>query len=78
MPGRVDMGAGMVHHRDEHRCQPVHITGLGKGFFVGLPDPVHDRRVAGIARGAVIELSAEVDDLQGRSFLEEAAIWEFP
>src|SRR5882757_1159521 len=35
---------------------------------MGLPDAMHDRRVARIARGAVIELSAEVDDLHVVSF----------
>jgi hypothetical protein len=30
---------------------------------VGLPDAVHHGRVAGIARGAMIEFSAEVDNL---------------
>jgi hypothetical protein len=26
MSGRVDVGTGVVHHRDEHRRQPVHIA----------------------------------------------------
>ncbi|ANW00514.1 hypothetical protein LMTR13_10420 [Bradyrhizobium icense] len=63
MPGRVDVGAGVIHHGDEHRSQPVHIARFGEGFFVGLPDAMHDGRVARIAWRAVIELSAEVDDL---------------
>jgi hypothetical protein len=44
----------------------MYIAGLDKGVFVGLPDAVHDGRVAGIARRAMIELSAEVDDLHAR------------
>jgi hypothetical protein len=43
----------------------VHVAGLGKRFFVGLPDPVDDGRVAGIAGGTVIELTTEIDDLHG-------------
>ena len=68
MPGRVDVGAGMVDHRNEHRGKSVHIAGLGKGFLVGLPDAMHDRRMAGIAWGAVIEVAAEIDDLHGKPF----------
>jgi hypothetical protein len=67
MPGRIDVGAGVVHHGDEHRRQPVHIAGLSKGFFVRLPDAVHDGRMARIARGAVIELPAQVDDLHAEA-----------
>src|SRR5262245_20838133 len=58
------MGAAMVGHRDEHRGQPPHAAGVHEGFLVGLPDAMHDRRVAGIGGRAVIELAAEIDDLQ--------------
>jgi hypothetical protein len=34
---------------------------------VGLPDAMHDRWVAGIARRAMVELSAEVNDLHAES-----------
>ena len=54
MPGRIDVGAAMVGHREEHRRQAVHVAGIGKGLFVGLPDAVDDRGMAGIARGAVV------------------------
>jgi hypothetical protein len=66
MPGCVDVGAGVVDHRNEHRGKSMYIAGLGKGFLVGLPDAVYDGRVAGVAWGAVIEFSAEIDDLHGR------------
>src|SRR5580698_2170637 len=61
------MGAGVVGHRDEHRGQPVHIAGGSVGFLMRGPDAVDDRRMAGIGRRLVIELAAEVDDLQWRS-----------
>jgi hypothetical protein len=32
-----------------------------------LPDTVDQGRVAGIGRGAVVELSAEIDDFHGRT-----------
>src|SRR6202043_3515598 len=63
VPRRVDVGAGVVGHRDEHRGKPVHVAGFGERVFVGLPDAVDDGRMARIARGAVVELTAEIDDL---------------
>src|SRR5882757_1679838 len=35
---------------------------------MSLPDAMHDGWMARIARGAVIEFSAEIDDLHGRPF----------
>src|SRR6266851_4070385 len=63
VPGRVDVGAGVVGHRDEHRRKPVHVAGFGERVFVGLPDAVDDGGMARIARGAVVELTAEIHDL---------------
>ena len=62
MPGRVDMGAAMIRHRDEHRRQPIDVSRIGKRLLVVLPHAVDDRRMTGIARGAMIEFAAEVDD----------------
>lgn len=67
MPRGINVGPGVIHHGDEHRRQPVHIARLGEGFLVGLPDAMHDGRMARIAWRAVIELSAEVDDLHAES-----------
>ena len=39
---------------------------------MGLPHPVHDRRMAGIAGGAVVEFAAEVNDLHDGALLENA------
>lgn len=33
-----------------------------------LPDAVHDRGMAGIARGAMVKFSAEIDNLHGMPF----------
>ncbi len=55
VPGRVDMGAGMVAHRDEHRRQPPYVAGLDEGVLVRLPQAVNDGRVAGIDRRALME-----------------------
>jgi hypothetical protein len=41
----------------------MHVAAIGKGFLVSLPDAVNDRRMARIAGGAVIEFTAEVDNL---------------
>ena len=60
---RVDVGTGVVRHRDEHRGKPVHLAGFGERFLVGLPDAVDDGRMARIARGTVVEFTAEIDDL---------------
>src|SRR5206468_3128345 len=43
---------------------PVDVAAVGKGFLVALPDPVDDRRMAGIAWRAMVKLAAEVDDFQ--------------
>jgi hypothetical protein len=48
----------------------MHIAAIGEGFLVGLPDAVDDGGMARITRGAVIELTAEVDDLHEGSFLD--------
>src|SRR5262249_15479018 len=56
------MRAAMVGHRDEHRRQPPHIVRVRQCILMVLPHAVNDRRMAGIARRAVIELAAEVDD----------------
>jgi len=48
-------------------ASPCTLPDSAKGFFVGLPDAVHDGWVARIARGAMVELSAEVDDLHAES-----------
>src|ERR1700716_2260525 len=61
MPGRVDMGAGVVGHGDEHRRQPVHAV-FGQRIRMALPDAVDDGGMPGIARGAMIKLAAEIDD----------------
>src|ERR1700759_3499330 len=63
MSGRVDMGAGMIRHRDEHRCEPVHVAGFGERLLVVLPGSVDRGRVAGIAGGALIEFSTKIDNL---------------
>ena len=68
MARRVDVGAAMVGHRKIHRRQAVHVAAVGKRLFVGLPDAVNDRGMPRIGRGAVVELTAEVDDLHERSF----------
>src|SRR5665647_2392044 len=76
MPGRVDVGAGVVGHRDEHRGKPVHIAGGDEGLFVRGPDAVDDGRMAGIGRGLVVELAAEVDDLHDWKLRRDAAgLW---
>src|SRR4029079_13577444 len=62
MPGCVDMGAGMVAHRDEHRGQPVPMSGFDEGLFVRLPQAMDNRRMAGINRRPLIKLPAEIDD----------------
>src|ERR1700722_8162123 len=41
----------------------MHIAGFDKRLFMGLPDAVDNRRMTRIARGAMIELTAEIDDL---------------
>jgi hypothetical protein len=66
MPGRVDMRAGMIRHRDERRRKAVHIAGIGERILMALPDAMDQGRVAGIGRGAVVELAAEVDDFSSR------------
>jgi hypothetical protein len=48
----------------------MHIAAIGEGFLVGLPDAVDDGGMARITRGAVIELTGEVDDLHEGSFLD--------
>src|SRR6185312_12817415 len=63
MPRRVDMRAAVIGHRDEHRCQPPDIAGGGKRIGMVLPYAVDDGRMSRVARGTVIELAAEVDDL---------------
>src|ERR1700755_126019 len=62
MAGRIDMRAAMGGHRDENRRQTPPIVRVRQRVLVVLPHAVDDGRVAGIARRAMIELAAEVDD----------------
>jgi hypothetical protein len=55
----------MVGHGVEHHHVAVDVAGLGERFLVRLPDAVDDRRLARIARRAVIEVAAEIDDAHG-------------
>src|SRR6185437_12099885 len=48
-----------------HHAVAVHAVVLRARLLVRLPDAVDDRRLARIARGAVIEVAAEIDDLHG-------------
>jgi hypothetical protein len=41
------------------------MAGFGERFLVGLPDAVDDGRMARIARGAMVKLTTEIDDLHG-------------
>ena len=43
---------------------PCTLPGFAEQVLVGLPDAVDDGRVARIGRGGVVELAAEIDDLQ--------------
>jgi hypothetical protein len=54
---RIDVRAAVIGHRDEHDAVAVHVARLGKSLLVGLPHAVDDRRLARIARRAVIELA---------------------
>jgi hypothetical protein len=45
----------------------VYVAGFGERFLVGLPDAVDNGRMARIARGAVVELTTEIDDLHDGS-----------
>ena len=62
---RIDVGAAVVRHGEEHHAIAVHVSGFDEGLFVGLPDAVDDRRLSRIGRGAVIELPAQVDHSHG-------------
>jgi hypothetical protein len=74
VPRRVDVGAGVVRHRDEHRGKPVHLAGFGEGFLVGLPDAVDDWGMARIGRSALIELTTEIDDLHAWASVEAGIV----
>src|SRR5690606_37476106 len=66
MARRVDVGAAVVGHREEHHAVAVNVAGIGERLLVGFPDAMDHRRLARIARRAVIKLPAEVDDLHAR------------
>ena len=70
VPGRIDMGAAVIGHRDEHRRQSPDIAGVGQRVGVVLPHAVHDRGMSGIAGRAVIELAAEIDDFHEEGLIE--------
>src|SRR3974390_2928374 len=59
---RIDVRAAMIRHGDEHHAVAVDVAGFRKGLFVGLPDPVNDRRLSRIGRRSMIEVPAQVDD----------------
>src|SRR5690348_15146771 len=63
MARRIDMRAAVVGHGEEHHAVAVHAAVLRLRLLVRLPDAVDDRWLARIARRAVIELAAQVDDL---------------
>src|ERR1700748_2360276 len=63
MKGRVDMGAGVVRHRDDHRSQPMHISGFHERILMRLPDGVEGGRMSGIAGSADVELASKIDNL---------------
>ena len=46
---------------------PCTLPDLDERLLVGLPDAVDDGRMARIARGAVVEFAAEIDDLHWMS-----------
>src|SRR5205823_2621754 len=62
---RIDVGAAMIRHREEHHAVAVHISGLDERFLMRLPNAVNDRWLARISRRAVIELPAQVDHSHG-------------
>jgi len=70
MPWRVNMRARVVRHRDEHRRKSINVFGIGERFLVSLPHAVHDGGMAGVARRAVIQLTAEIDDFHGRNLFK--------
>jgi hypothetical protein len=55
----------VVGHREEHHAVALDVAGVDERLLVGFPDAVDDGRLARIARGAVIELAAEINDLPG-------------
>ena len=61
---RVHVRAAVVGHGEEHHAVALDVAGVGECLLVGLPDAVDDGRLARIARGAVVELTAQIDDLQ--------------
>src|SRR5213080_5241902 len=65
VPRRIDVGAAMIRHREEHHAVAVHISGVDERFLMRLPDAVNDRWLARISRRAVIELPAQVDHSHG-------------
>ena len=69
---RVDVGAAVIGHREEHHAVALDVAGIGERLLVGLPDAVDDGRLARIARGAVVELTAQIDDLHRQSSLSIA------
>src|SRR5439155_11016778 len=65
VPRRIDVGAAMIRHREEHHAVAVHISGVDERFLMRLPDAVNDRRLTRISGRAVIELPAQVDHSHG-------------
>src|SRR5262249_16445836 len=62
---RVDVRAAVVRHGEIHHAVALHVAGVDEGLLVRLPDAVNDRRLSRIARRAMIELAAQVDDADG-------------
>ena len=58
----IDVRAAMVGHGEIHDAVAVHIAGIGKGFLMCFPNAMDDGRLARVARGAMVELAAEVNN----------------
>jgi len=56
----VPAWSGIEMNIDESPCT---LPDSANDFLVGLPDAVDDGRMAWIARGTVVEFTAEIDDL---------------
>ena len=58
----IDVRSAMVGHGEIHDAVAVHIAGIGKSLLMRLPNAMDDGRLARIARRAMVEFAAEVDN----------------
>src|SRR6185295_4845015 len=63
--GCVDVRSAMVGHGEIHDAVAVHVAGIGKGLLMRFPNAMDNGWLARVARRAMVELAAEVNDAHG-------------